>query len=164
MEGGMRLLMKTHQNMLYQHIRRMVENHVDTDDILQNVFIKAYRAIDRFEGKSKLSTWLYRIATNETLTFLKKNKIGSGGIYNEEQIGLLRADTEVDGNEITSLLNKAIKILPEKQKLVFTMRYYDEMTYDQISKVLNVSVGGLKASFHHAVKKVEAYVKENQIT
>ena len=163
MNEGMKLLMGTHQETLYQHVRRMVSDHDDTDDILQNVFIKAFRGIEKFEGKSKLSTWLYRIATNEALTIMKKRKkkINNAEI-NERELDNKIADNNIDGDYIIDLLRRAIDILPEKQKLVFSMRYYDEMSYDQISQVLQVTKGGLKASFHHAVKKIEAYVKENQ--
>lgn len=161
--SGMTLLMNTHRQSLYHHIRRMTESHEDTDDILQNVFVKVYRAIGKFEGNSKLSTWLYRIATNETLTFLKKQKLK---VVHEEQnqkyLNQIKVEDQMGGDEIIALLQKAIGILPEKQRLVFSMRYFDEMNYSEISDVLQVTTGGLKASFHHAVKKIEAYVKENQ--
>jgi len=161
--SGMKLLMQNHRQSLYHHIRRMVESHEDTDDILQNVFVKAYKAIAKFEGKSKLSTWLYRIATNETLTFLKKQKIKVvGSETNENMLNQVIAEPHIEGDQIIELLQKAISVLPEKQKLVFSMRYFDEMSYADISQVLNVTTGGLKASFHHAVKKIEVFVKENQ--
>ncbi|MDG2448345.1 MAG: sigma-70 family RNA polymerase sigma factor, partial [Saprospiraceae bacterium] len=132
-------------------------------DILQNVFVKAYKAIAKFEGKSKLSTWLFRIATNETLSFLKKQKIKVvGSETNENMLNQVIAEPHIEGDQIIELLQKAISVLPEKQKLVFSMRYFDEMSYADISQVLNVTTGGLKASFHHAVKKIEVFVKENQ--
>ncbi len=164
MNKGMKLLIITHQSSLYQHIRRMVSNHADADDVMQNVLVKVYRAIEKFESKSKLSTWLYRIATNETLTFLKKEKERMKTTSrNDTQLIELKADSYIEEGRIIMVLEKAISLLPEKQKLVFNMRYFDEMSYNEISSVLQLTTGGLKASFHHAVKKIEAFIKENEI-
>jgi len=165
-EKGFRLLMEKYQERLYWHVRRMVTTHEDADDVIQNVFIKVYKNIHRFEAKSKLYTWLYRIATNETLTFLKKrNKTQTDSIDNEDLNieNRLTADTYFDGDEVQKRLKYALSTLPEKQRLVFNLRYYDEMPYKQISEVLETSVGALKASYHHAVKKVESYFKTQGI-
>jgi len=166
MEGkvdeGMTILIKKHQEIIYSHVRRMLSGHEDTADVVQNIFIKAYQGIGKFEGKSKLSTWLYRIATNETLTFIRKNK-NRQSFSNENSLSLLQADAYVEESDIIRMLKKAINQLPERQKLVFNLRYFDEMPYEEMSKILSVKVGGLKASFHHAVKKIESYVRENQM-
>lgn len=162
-EKGFRLLMTTYQERLYWHIRRMVAVHEDTDDVLQNTFVKVYRNLDSFEGKSKLYTWLYRIATNESLTFLKKRK----RYYVSEQLDTetnsiasrLEADPYWDGDKAALILEMALDVLPEKQKAVFNMKYHDDLSYQQISEILGTSQGGLKASYHHAVKKIEAYIK-----
>ena len=161
-ERGFRMLMEEYQERMYWQIRRLVTEHEDANDVLQNAFVKVYRSVHNFEGKSKLYTWLYRIATNEAITFLnKKNKKATTSIDNEESnlANRLQADSYFDGNMAQIRLQEALQTLPEKQKLVFNMRYYDEMSYQDISEVLGTSVGGLKASFHHAVKKIEAYVK-----
>lgn len=161
-DSGFRQLVETYQERLYWHIRRMVGTHEDADDVIQNTFIKVYRSIDRFKGGSKLYTWLYRIATNETITFLNKRKKRMSSSIHNEDLNLsnrLIADEYFDGDEIQSQLQKALDTLPEKQRLVFNMRYYDEMPYKEISEVLETSVGALKASYHHAVKKIEAFFK-----
>ncbi|MCM1348915.1 MAG: sigma-70 family RNA polymerase sigma factor [Firmicutes bacterium] len=145
---------------LYWQIRRMVENHDDTNDLLQNTFLKAWTSIDQFRGEAKLSTWLYKIAINESLTFLaNKRKRANVSLDDEESmiVRSIEADTYVDGDEIKLHLRKAIASLPEKQRLVFNMRYYDEMKYEQMSEILGTSVGALKASYHIAVKKIEQY-------
>ena len=156
------VLVNTYKERLYWHIRRIVLNHDDTDDVLQNTFIKVFKNIDGFKGDSKLYSWMYRIATNEALTFLKKKskKLGiSDSELQNKMVSNLQADVYFDGDEIQLKLQKAIAILPEKQKLVFNMKYYQEMKYEEISEVLNTSVGGLKASYHLAVKKVESFLK-----
>ena len=162
MEEGFRLLMSVHQEKIYAQVRRMVKNHEDSVDVVQNTFIKVYGAIYKFEGKSKLSTWLYRIAANESLTFLKKSQKMPIFEGSSTQLSLLKAEAFVEESEITSLLKAAIQNLPERQRMVFNFRYFDELPYSEISEILNVKVGGLKASFHHAVKKIEKFVKENQ--
>jgi len=157
------VLVNTYKERLYWHIRRIVLNHDDTDDVLQNTFIKVYKNINGFKGESKLYSWMYRIATNEALTFLKQ-KSNKLGIINSElqdkMVSNLQADVYFEGDEIQLKLQKAIATLPEKQKLVFNMKYYQEMKYEEISEILNTSVGGLKASYHLAVKKVESYLKD----
>jgi len=157
------VLVNTYKERLYWHIRRMVLNHDDADDVLQNTFIKVFRNIEGFKGDSKLYSWMYRIATNEALSFLK-TKSRKLGVNNEElherMANNLQADVYFEGDEIQLKLQQAIATLPEKQKLVFTMKYFEELKYEEISEILETSVGGLKASYHLAVKKLEAFLKE----
>ncbi|MFX0556727.1 RNA polymerase sigma factor [Maribacter sp. CXY002] len=158
------VLVSTYKVRLYWHIRRIVLNHDDADDVLQNTFIKVFRNIDGFKGDSKLFSWMYRIATNEALTFLKQksNKIGMDDADLQDRlVANLQSDVYFEGDEIQMKLQKAIATLPEKQKLVFNMKYFEELKYDQISEILETSVGGLKASYHLAVKKIESYLKED---
>ncbi len=154
-------LVKKYQERLYWHIRRMVVVHEDTDDILQNVFIKVWKNLEGFREESNLYTWLYRIATNETLTWIDMQKrfvsvpIAANDDFFENR---LVAQRDFDPTKIEWKLQKAIGTLPDKQRLVFNLRYYDEMPYDEMSQVLGTSAGALKASYHHAVKKVEEYL------
>lgn len=163
-ERGFRLLMNKYQERLYWHIRRMVHSHEDTDDILQNTFVKVYKNLSKYRSESKLYTWLYRIATNEALTHIRKAKKSKALSLDDAdtQIISLKADDYFDGNRAQMQLAAAIEILPEKQKLVFNMRYYQDMTYNDISEVLSTSVGALKASYHHAVKKIENYINRGK--
>ncbi|MFV8332533.1 sigma-70 family RNA polymerase sigma factor [Flavobacterium sp.] len=157
-------LLRDYQRPLYNHVRSIVLNHDDADDVLQNVFIKIFQNLKNFKGESKLFSWMYRIATNESLTFLKQ-KSKNSGISSEtlqnKTIDNLEADVFFDGNEIQIKLQKAIALLPEKQQLVFKMKYFQELKYEEISEILGTSVGGLKASYHLAVKKIEAFVARN---
>ena len=156
------VLVNTYQKRLYWHIRRIVLDHDDADDVLQNTFIKVYRNIEGFKGESKLYSWMYRIATNEALNFLrnKSKKLGlSDGELQDRMIANLEADVYFEGEAIQLKLQKAIATLPEKQKLVFNMKYFEELKYEEISEILDTSVGGLKASYHLAVKKIEAFLK-----
>lgn len=149
---------------LYWQIRKMVVSHDDTDDLLQNTFMKAWANIDYFRGDAKLSTWLYRIAVNESITFLNKERAKRNLTVDDEDTFLvesLPADEWFDGDEWQLLLQQAIARLPEKQRLVFTMRYFDEMKYEEMSEILGTTVGALKASYHHAVKKVEEFLLEH---
>jgi RNA polymerase sigma-70 factor (ECF subfamily) len=158
------ILVNTYKERLYWHIRRIVLNHDDADDVLQNTFIKVFRNIDGFKGESKLFSWMYRIATNESLTFLKQKskKLGLNDMeYQERLVENLEADVYFEGDEIQLQLQKAIATLPEKQKLVFNMKYFDELKYEEISEIVGTSVGGLKASYHLAVKKLETYLKQD---
>lgn len=158
------MLINTYKERLYWHIRRIVLDHDDADDVLQNTFIKVFRSIDGFKGDSKLYSWMYRIATNESLTFLKQKsrKLGvNSEALQERMANNLQADVYFEGDEIQYQLQQAIATLPEKQKLVFNMKYFEELKYEEISEILETSVGGLKASYHHAVKKIESYLKEN---
>ncbi|MEO6191234.1 MAG: RNA polymerase sigma factor [Saprospiraceae bacterium] len=163
MDLGLRKLMEKYQEKLYWQIRRMVLNHDDADDILQNTFIKVYKSINNFEQKSSLFTWLYRIATNESLTFIEKNKkwqVDSIDPSREHPaIASLKSDEYFDGDEISLKLEAAILTLPTKQRQVFKLRYYDEISYQDMSDILETSEGSLKASYHHAVKKIEEYLK-----
>jgi len=164
-ELAFRHLISTYKERLYWHIRKIVMNHDDTDDVLQNSFIKIWNGLDSFRGESSLFTWLYRIATNESITFLNQRKrkmMSSLTDENEYLIENLESDTYFDGDEWQMLLQKAIAILPEKQRLVFNMKYFDEIKYEEMSEILGTSVGALKASYHHAVKKVEEYVKSHE--
>ena len=157
-------LLQDYQRPLYNHIRNIVLNHDDADDVLQNTFIKIFQNLKNFKGESKLFSWMYRIATNEAITFIN-NKAKRGGIssseYQQKTIENLPADIYYDGNEIQLKLQKAVHLLPEKQQLVFKMKYYEELKYEQISEILNTSVGALKASYHIATKKIEDYIKSN---
>ena len=155
-------IVKEYSEEIYRHIRRMVLVHEDADDIAQNTFIKAWMNIGTFQGKSKISTWLYRIAINETLTFLNKNRgtlvsldTPEGAIAEQ-----LESDTFFNGDKADAMLQEAIARLPEKQRLVFNMKYYEEMKYEEISAILDTSVGALKASYHIAVKKIEEYLSK----
>jgi len=162
-ERGFRLLMQTYQERLYWHIRRMVVEHEDANDVLQNCLIKVYRNIGSFEGRSGLYTWLYRIATNEALTFLKQKKRKASADLDDEEYDLaatLRADPYFNGDEVQIKLQEALERLPEKQRLVFQLRYFEEMPYRQMSQVLDTSEGALKASYHHAVKKIEQFMTQ----
>lgn len=159
---GYRLLVSKYKEKLYYHIRRMVDSHDDADDILQNTFVKVIRNIDGFQSQSSLYTWLYRIATNESLSFITSSKSKMSESLDQFQVAQMSsADLPTDGDVIINKLNQAIHLLPEKQKLVFNLRYYDEMSYQDIADVTETSVGALKASFHHAVKKIEDFIKNN---
>lgn len=158
------VLVNTYKERLYWHIRRIVLDHDDTDDVLQNTFIKVYRNIEGFKGESKLYSWLYRIATNESLSFLKSKsrKLGqSSEAVQEAMVNRLESDVYFEGDEIQLKLQQAIATLPEKQKLIFNMKYFDEMKYEEISEILDTSVGGLKASYHLAVKKIKSHLNED---
>lgn len=154
-------ILKKYQEKLYWHIRRMVISHDDTDDILQNMFIKVWKGLGNFREDSQLYTWLYRIATNESLTFLNQQKKRNVVSLSDDENGLsnkLKSDTHFDANKLEWKLQLGIQSLPEKQKLVFNLRYYDEMPYEQMSRVLETSEGALKASYHHAAKKIENFI------
>jgi RNA polymerase sigma factor (sigma-70 family) len=157
-------LLLSYQKPLYNHIRNIILNHDDTDDVLQNTFIKVFQHLKKFKGESKLFSWIYRIATNEALSFLsqkaKKNGVSSE-ILKNKIIDNLKSDPYFDGDEVQIKLHKAIAALPEKQQLVFKMKYFEELKYIEISEILGTSVGALKASYHHAVKKIEVFVMTN---
>ena len=163
-DRGFRALLEKYQERLYWHARRMVVEHDDANDVIQECLVKVYRKINTFRGKSSLYTWLYRIATNEALTFLRKQKRKATQSIDDEDLLLaerLHADAYFDGDEAQVQLQQAIVRLPEKQRAVFNLRYFEEMSYKEMSEVLNTSQGALKASYHHAVKKIEHYVKTN---
>ena len=157
-------LVKIYKQRLYWHIRNMVKSHDDADDVLQNVFIKVYKNISKFKGDSKLYSWMYRIATNESLTFLNQ-KAKKYNVTNEELqqklIQNLEADVYFEGDEIQLKLQKAIALLPQKQQQVFNMKYFQELKYREISEILETSEGALKASYHLASKKIEEFLKTN---
>lgn len=157
-------VMRQYSEPLYWQIRRMVESHDDANDILQNTFLKAWQSVEGFRGDAKLSTWLYKIALNESITFLaKERKRLSLSIDDEEShlANLIESDEYVDGDALALKLRKAVATLPDKQRLVFNMKYYDEMKYEQMSEILGTSVGALKASYHLAVRKIEQYFNDN---
>jgi len=154
-------IIKKYQERLYWHIRRIVVEHEDANDVLQNVFIRVWNGLENFREDAQLYTWLYRIATNECLTFLEQQKKRASVPIDESENGLsnkIIADKHFDPNKLEWKLQLAIQQLPEKQRVVFTLRYYDEMPYEEMSKVLETSEGALKASYHHAVKKIEDYI------
>lgn len=147
---------------LYWQIRKMVLSHDDANDLLQNTFLKAWTNIDSFRGDSKLSTWLYRIAVNECITFLNRQKLRNQVSLSDDEsplLNILEANEYFEGDEAQLKLQKAILTLPDKQRLVFNMRYFDDMKYEEMSAVLGTSVGALKASYHHAVKKIEDFLQ-----
>ncbi|MBS0011482.1 MAG: RNA polymerase sigma factor [Bacteroidales bacterium] len=161
---GLRLLFEKYRKKIYFHIRRIVILHHDADDALQNTFIKVWQNLDKFRKESSLYTWLYRIATNEALAVIKKRKRETG-LRLEDLSEFFSVSEEgdkwFDGDEAEKKLRNAILRLPEKQKLVFNLKYYDDMPYEDMSKVLKTSVGALKASYHHAVKKIEEYLSND---
>lgn len=164
-EDSYRELVSSYKERLYWHIRKIVLTHEDADDVLQNTFIKIFRKIDGFKGNSKLYSWMYRIATNEAINFLnKKAKMMHTDIntLQEKSVDSLTADPYFDGSDIQLKLQKAIVSLPQKQQLVFNMRYFDEIKYEEMSEILDTSVGALKASYHHAKKKIETILLNHQ--
>ncbi|MCT4699512.1 MULTISPECIES: RNA polymerase sigma factor [Tenacibaculum] len=161
-EVAFKQLLSLYKERLYWHIRKIVVSHDDADDVLQNTFIKIFKNIDTFKRDSKLYSWMYRIATNESITFINKRaKEKNVDIteYQQELVSNLDSDNWFTGDEIQLILQKAIATLPQKQQLVFNMKYFDEMKYTQISEILETSVGGLKASYHIAAKKIEHFIK-----
>ncbi|MEI9920106.1 MAG: sigma-70 family RNA polymerase sigma factor [Bacteroidota bacterium] len=156
---GINLLVRAYQQRVYWHVRKMVIDHDDADDLTQEVFIKVNNAIDRFREDAQLFTWIYRIATNECLNFLNKKR--RRFFLPIEDVGAeLEAKLELDGDEIQRKLQKALLKLPDKQRLVFNMKYFDDMPYEQIAEITSTSVGALKASYHHAVKKIEEFIND----
>lgn len=157
-------ILTKYQKRLYWHIRKMVIDHDDTDDILQNTFIKVWNNLENFREDAQLFTWMYRIATNECLTFLNKKKNSKSVSLSDVEYALHeKVDSEKNytGEQIQRKLQKAILTLPEKQRLVFNMKYFDGMKYEEMSAVLETSVGALKASYHHAVKKIEDFITKD---
>ncbi len=160
---GFNLLVREYQKRVYWHIRKMVIDHDDADDLTQEVFIKIHKYIGNFREDSQLYTWIYRIATNECLSFLEKKKrrffLPIGDVA-AELTGKLDHAEHITGDEIQIKLQKALLKLPDKQRLVFNMKYFDDMSYEQISEITNTTVGALKASYHHAVKKIEDFLSD----
>jgi len=157
-------LIKKYQEKLYWHLRRMVVDHDDANDVLQNVMIRVWNGLENFREDSQLYTWLYRVATNECLTFLEQQKKRAAVSLSDVESGLenkIKADQNFDGKKLEWKLQLGIQQLPEKQRIVFQLRYYDEMPYEEMSRVLETSEGALKASYHHAVKKIEEYIKNH---
>ncbi len=164
LDKGFRILVKQHQQQLYWQIRKILLNHEDTDDVLQNVFIKIFKGLPKFKGESKLSTWMFRIAYNESMTFLKrKSKILqiNDAELQDYLVDQLEADVYFTGDAIQLELQKALAQLPDRQKEIFNMRYYDEIKFKDIAEILDLSEGAVKSSYHIAAKKVEAYLKRD---
>ena len=163
-DTAFRQLVSQYSRPLYSHIRNIVIDHDDTDDVLQNTFIKVFQNLKSFKGESKLFSWVYRIATNEAITFVsskaKKNKISNEEVQ-QKALQNLVADDYFEGDAMEIKLQQAIAILPEKQQLVFKMKYYEDLKYEEISEILGTSVGALKASYHHAVKKIEDFINSH---
>lgn len=161
---GFAKVVEEYSERLYWQIRKMVYSHEDANDILQDVFIKSWLNIEKFRGDAKLSTWLYKIAINESITFINRSKAKLNLSIDDSDsflLNKLEGDEYFDGDKAQLLLQQAVVRLPEKQRLVFQMKYFNELKYDEISEILGTSVGALKASYHHAVKKVESFLKES---
>lgn len=157
-------VIRTYTEPLYWQIRRMVQEHEDANDLLQNTFMKAWQSLENFRGDARLSTWLYKIAINESITFLDKERRRQNISLDSQEAALINtieSDENVDGDELAKKLRIAIASLPEKQRLVFNMKYFDEMKYEDMSSILGTSVGALKASYHLAVKKIEQFFNDN---
>lgn len=157
-------IVKEYSEQLYWQIRRLVLSHEDANDLLQNTFIKAWTNIDYFRGDAKMSTWLYRIALNECLTFLNKQRTSNQLSIDDadmEMLNKLESDTYFDGDDTQKIFLQAIHTLPEKQQIVFNLKYFKEMKYEEISEIVGTSIGALKASYHHAVKKIEAFLEKH---
>ena len=164
-EKAFRILISQYKERLYWHIRKIVIIHEDADDVLQNTFIKVFKNIHKFKGDSKLFTWMYRIATNESLNFINKNaKQNNISIekIKDQLISNLESDIYFEGDVIQIQLQKAIATLPHKQQLVFNMKYFENHTYENLSEILDTSVGGLKSSYHIALKKITNFIKTNE--
>lgn len=158
---GFNLLVREYQQRIYWHVRKMVIDHDDADDLVQEIFIKIWKNLDKFREESKLYTWIYTIASNECLNFLKKKRnkyflplVDVAAELNQK----IEQSTYISGDEVEKKLQKALLTLPDKQRMVFNMKYYDDMKYEEIAEITNTSVGGLKASYHHAVKKIEEFL------
>lgn len=160
---GFNLLVREYQKRVYWHVRKMVIDHDDADDLTQEVFIKVHRYIDNFREDASLFTWIYRIATNECLTFLQRKKrrffLPIGDVETELN-AKLETSTGLSGDDIQLKLQKALLKLPDKQRMVFNMKYFDDLPYERISEITDTSVGALKASYHHAVKKIEDFLSQ----
>ena len=164
-EQAFTAIVKKYQEKLYWHIRRLVIEHEDANDVLQNMFIKVWKGLDNFREDSQLYTWLYRIATNESLSFLEQEKKRAASSLQDEMdndlSNKITADSYFDASRLEWKLQLAIQQLPEKQRVVFNLRYYDEMPYHEMSQILQTSEGALKASYHHAARKIEEFLKNH---
>lgn len=162
-EKAFTAIVREYQETVYWQIRHMVINHDDADDLVQNTFMKAWAALDTFEARSQIKTWLVRIAINETLNFLQKkeNQPGTSQELETDIVQRLQSDPYFDGNETQAMLQEAVHKLPEKQRLIFNMKYFQDMRYEEISQILGTSVGALKASYFHAVKKISAFFEDS---
>lgn len=156
------VIVKKYSSKIYWHIRNMVLSHEDADDLVQETFIKAWNNLDKFRGDAQISTWLYRIAINETLTFLRKSRKETVSLSDceAEVAEAIAGDSYFNGDRADALFREAVSRLPNKQRLAFNMKYFEEMTYEEMSNILDTSVGALKASYHIAVKKIEQFISE----
>ncbi len=161
---GFNQLVRTYQERIYWHVRKMVIDHEDANDLVQDIFVKVYKNLDKFRQDAQLYTWIYRIATNECLNFLSKKRkrffLPIGDVEGELN-NKLDSSPHIDGDTVQIKLQKALLKLPDKQRMVFNMKYFDDMKYDQIADITDTSVGALKASYHHAVKKIEEFLKDH---
>lgn len=165
-EKAFKLIVENYQERLYWHIRKIVLSHADTDDVLQNTFVKVWKGLKDFRWDAGLYTWMYRIATNEALNHLndkKRKRFGGGDDVEDVLLQNLEADEYFDGDEIQMQLQRAIAKLPHKQRIVFNMKYFDDMKYSDMAEILETSVGALKASYHHAVKKIEETLRLSEV-
>ncbi len=160
-KGGIERLITLYQEAVYWQIRRLVDNHEDAADLSQEVWINAFRKLDSFRGESTLYTWIYRVTVNTCLNFLKKEKRKLKISFYQNDLNVGQVSNDIDSQKIWNLLQESVELLPEKQQMVFNLRYFEEKKYKEISHLLNTSEGALKASYHIAVKKIEAYVREN---
>ncbi len=161
-EKGFSLLVKKYQKQIYWHVRHMVVTHEDADDLVQDIFLKIWKNLKKFKGNSDLYTWIYRIATNETITYINKKKKNYFSSIEETSISLLTSATyenSISGEDIEKRLQKAMITLPPKQRTIFELKYFQEMKYEDMAKILEVTTGALKASYHHAVKKIQENVQ-----
>lgn len=155
-------VIKLYSEPLYWQIRRMVNSHDDANDLLQNTFMKAWSSLENFRGEARLSTWLYKIAINESISFLEREKKRAGVSLDDTDAALnIPAQQDIDGESLAQRLQTAVARLPEKQRIVFNMKYFDDMKYEDMSQILGTSVGALKASYHLATKKIEQYLKQS---
>ena len=163
LKEGFNLIIKEYNQKVYWHIRRILNNHEDTNDVLQNTFIKIWKALPKFKGDAKIYTWIFRIATNEAITFLNKNMKHKSTSNNAtiKEPSTTQAAIKMDATEIERKLEEAISLLPEKQRIVFNLKYFEDLKYDEISTITDTSVGALKASYHLAVKKIEKKLTED---
>lgn len=161
-QRGFELLMQKYQERLYWHIRRLLVSHEDAEDVLQETFVKVYGNLNKFKGESQLYTWLYRVATNECGQFFRRNKLQTSS-YEERNLKLLEEQVTDSEEEILIKFQKAILLLPEKQRLVFNMRYYDDLTYEEIGQILNSKVGALKTNYHYATEKIKEYLIKGNV-
>ncbi len=164
MQLAFNLIVDDYSEPLYWHIRNMVNYHEDANDVLQNVFVKVWKGLNSFEGRSKVYSWLYRIASNECFSFIEKRKKRAATRIDEDETNLqLASDPYFEGDEVAELLRNAVELLPDKQRQIFTLKYFEDLKYAEINEIVGGSIGSLKASYHHAVKKIENFIKASSM-